>query len=362
MDLALLQMPMVLFTTLVPMASGAFIGLALAFLTTRFSKERLARIDRWTLLPMAILAVGYIAWFVALSSRQYSMSLFQGVDIAPLSFVGIAGMLLIALAVVYWIIAMTGNLDGRPRKVFATVVGAASLLLSLSIGVMYMGSAVLTWNSPLVPLGIIGFCIAGGVPLGVLVVALAGGMPEARLTRLPTVALVTAFIGVVAAIVAVSAQLLFAQSTFNAFFPGSDVLPGSWVYLVISIVGFVVMLATLRAMWRRWEGRRVLRRPSRCAIARTSMLMLPWASVRPSRCSWPATRPCSSASSWRASCSTRCRCRGFGPRRPSSRRRPKGRRRLFCFCRTPELVAWRRVSRGGTRSGGGGARRGQARW
>ena len=87
-------------------------------------------------------------------------------------------MLLIALAVVYWIIAMTGNLDGRPRKVFATVVGAASLLLSLSIGVMYMGSAVLTWNSPLVPLGIIGFCIAGGVPLGVLVVALAGGCPK----------------------------------------------------------------------------------------------------------------------------------------------------------------------------------------
>ena len=173
MDLALLQMPMVLFTTLVPMASGAFIGLALAFLTSRFSKERLARIDRWTLLPMAILAVGYIASFVALSSPQYSMSLFQGVDIAPLSFVGIAGMLFIALAVVYWIIAMTGNLDERPRKVFATVVGAASLLLSLSIGVMYMGSAVLTWNSPLVPLGIIGFCIAGGVPLGVLVVALA---------------------------------------------------------------------------------------------------------------------------------------------------------------------------------------------
>ena len=238
MDLALLQMPMVLFTTLVPMASGAFVGLALAFLTSRFSKECLARIDRWTLLPMAILAVGYIASFVALSSPQYSMSLFQGVDIAPLSFVGIAGMLFIA---------MTGNLDERPRKVFATVVGAASLLLSLSIGVMYMGSAVLTWNSPLVPLGIIGFCIAGGVPLGVLVVALAGGMPEARLTRLPTVALFTAFIGVVAAIVAVSAQLLFAQSTFNAFFPGSDVLPGSWVYLVISIVGFVVMLATLRA-------------------------------------------------------------------------------------------------------------------
>jgi DMSO reductase anchor subunit len=191
MDLALLQMPMVLFTTLVPMASGAFVGLALAFLTSRFSKECLARIDRWTLLPMAILAVGYIASFVALSSPQYSMSLFQGVDIAPLSFVGVAGMLFIALAVVYWIIAMTGNLDERPRKVFATVVGAASLLLSLSIGVMYMGSAVLTWNSPLVPLGIIGFCIAGGVAAnGLLRETLAAGakklgarlyLPELRL-------------------------------------------------------------------------------------------------------------------------------------------------------------------------------------
>ena len=89
---------MVLFTTLVPMASGAFVGLALAFLTSRFSKECLARIDRWTLLPMAILAVGYIASFVALSSPQYSMSLVPSVDIAPLSFVGIAGMLFIALA------------------------------------------------------------------------------------------------------------------------------------------------------------------------------------------------------------------------------------------------------------------------
>ena len=34
-----------------PMASGAFIGLAIAFLTTRFSAETLRRIDRWTLLP-----------------------------------------------------------------------------------------------------------------------------------------------------------------------------------------------------------------------------------------------------------------------------------------------------------------------
>ena len=46
MDLALLQMPMVLFTTLVPMASGAFVGLALAFLGiahTYMAAEALAK-------------------------------------------------------------------------------------------------------------------------------------------------------------------------------------------------------------------------------------------------------------------------------------------------------------------------------
>lgn len=247
MDLALLQLPMVLFTTLVPMASGAFIGLAVAFLTTRFSKEHLERIDRWTLLPLAILAVGYIASFVALSSPQYALSLFQGIDIAPLSFVGIAGMLFVALAVVYWIIAMTGNLPERPRKVFSSVVGVASLLLALSMGVMYMGSAVLTWNSALVPLGIMGFAVAGGVPLGALVIGLGGGLPEARASRFPTVALIVALVGTIVSIFAVSAQLLFAQSAFSAYVAGGEVLPGSWVYLIISIAGFVAMLATLRS-------------------------------------------------------------------------------------------------------------------
>lgn len=246
MDLALLQLPMVLFTTLVPMASGAFVGLALAFLTTRFSCDQLARIDRWTLLPLVILAVGYLASFFALTSTQYAINLFQGVNIGPLSFVGIAGMLFAVLAVVYWIIAMTGNLPEGARKVFSCVVAAASLLLSLSIGLMYLGSSVLTWNSALVPLGILGFCVAGGVPLGVLVVGLAGGLPEARATRFPAAAIIAAFIGVVAAIFAVCAQLLFAQSAFSAYYLSAEVLPGSWVYLAISIIGFVAMLAAMR--------------------------------------------------------------------------------------------------------------------
>ena len=67
MDLVYMQLPLVFFTAAAPMASGAFIGLACAFLTTRFSVDTLRRIDRWTLLPLAILAVGVVSAVVFLS-------------------------------------------------------------------------------------------------------------------------------------------------------------------------------------------------------------------------------------------------------------------------------------------------------
>lgn len=246
MELAFAQMPMVLFTTLAPMASGAFIGLAIAFLTVRFSEEKLARIDRWTALPLAILAVGLVASFVFYASPQYAVIAFQGIGIASVAWQFIASMLFASLAVVYWIIALTGNLPYRARVVFSCVVGVASLLYSLVIGAMYMGSAVATWSSPLVPLGLMGFAAAGGVPLGVLVVVAAKALPEARETRFGGVSLIAAFIGVVVAIFAVAAQLLYAQSAFSAYFSGAELLSGSWVYLLVSIIGFVVMLGCLR--------------------------------------------------------------------------------------------------------------------
>ena len=245
MELALFQMPMVLFTTLAPMASGAFIGLAIAFLTTRLSSEQLARIDRWTMLPLVILVVGFLAAFVFFAPLSATFAL-QGIGNGAVAFPFAACVLTVVLGAIYWAVAMTGGLPYRPRAVFACVVGAAALVLSLAIGVMYMNSAVVTWSSPLVPLGIMGFCAAGGVPLGALVLSLAKALPATRETRFGAASLIAALIGVVAAIVSVTSQLLFAQSTFGAFFPGADVLPGSWVYLVVSIVGFVVMLGCLR--------------------------------------------------------------------------------------------------------------------
>ena len=246
-NLVFMQLPMVVFTTLAPMASGAFIGLAIAFLTARFSQEQLLRIDRWTLLPLAVLAAGYLASFVFYASPEHAFAAFQGIGLGSMSFAAVAGMLFATLAVVYWIIAMTGELPYQARKVFAVVVGAASLLLSLAIGVSYMGSGVITWSSPLVPLGLMGFAAAGGVPLGALVISLGGGLRSTRRTRFSDASVIVAFIGVAAAFVSVTSQLLFAQSVYSAYYTGVEALPNSWAYLVVAIVGFVAMLACLRS-------------------------------------------------------------------------------------------------------------------
>lgn len=248
MELALAQMPLVLFTTLAPMASGAFVGLAIAFLTTHFSQERLERIDRWTLLPLGILVVGVASALAFFLSPQHGLLTFQRVDGPTLAFASFMAVLFAVVAVVYWIIAMAGKLGYRARTVFACVTGALALVYAVAIAAPYAASAVSSWSSPVTVIGLVGYCLAGGVPLGVLVVALAGGMPEARRTRFPSVQLIVAFIGVAASIFAVAAQMLYAQSAFTAFFPGTEALPGSWLYLLISIVGFVVMLACLRAV------------------------------------------------------------------------------------------------------------------
>lgn len=247
MELAMLQLPMILFTTLVPMASGTFIGLAIMFFTTRFSDACLKRIDLWTLLPIGITIVGYIAGVTFFALPQGAVALFQGIDGGTVLTLLIAGAVLGFLSVVYWALAAAGVLSYRTRMVSAAVLGASALVYSLAIGAVYMASSVATWSSALVPIGMMGFCVAGGVPLGVLVVALSGGMPEARRTAFASVSVVVAFVGAVMAIFAVTAQLLYAQSLFAAALPGVDVVPGAWVYLVISIVGFVVMLACLRS-------------------------------------------------------------------------------------------------------------------
>ncbi|MBX9033443.1 DmsC/YnfH family molybdoenzyme membrane anchor subunit [Gordonibacter massiliensis (ex Traore et al. 2017)] len=246
MDLAYLQLPLVFFTAAAPMSSGAFIGLAIAFATTRFSAEELGRIDRWTLLPLAILAASFVAVLAFSFAPQSALLAIQGVGLGSLGFVAVMAVLFAVAALVYWVVAMVGKLADGVRKVYVGFLGVLAVVLSVAIGVAYSLSDVSTWASPVVPLGFAGYCVVGGVPLGMFVVAAARALPTARATRFGSIALISAFVGAVVSIFAVTVLMMNAQATAAAVLPGVDFLPGAWVYLVVSIVGFVAVLACMR--------------------------------------------------------------------------------------------------------------------
>ena len=61
------ELPLALFTTLAPIGAGAFIALAVAFFTTKFSDEQLKKIDRMTTIPVVVLVAGFICAFFHLA-------------------------------------------------------------------------------------------------------------------------------------------------------------------------------------------------------------------------------------------------------------------------------------------------------
>ena len=54
------ELPLALFTTLASIGAGAFITLTVAFFTTKFDDEVLARIDKLALVPAIFVIVGFI--------------------------------------------------------------------------------------------------------------------------------------------------------------------------------------------------------------------------------------------------------------------------------------------------------------
>lgn len=245
MDLVFVQMPLLLFTAIAPMASGAFIGLTNAFLVTRFSNDTLRKIDQWTLLPLAILAVSFIAAIMFLVSPQSALLLVQGVDPVALVIAGAMAVVFALVAAVYEIMALSGAMPYGVRRVFGVVLSVMSIVYAVVVGVAYMMSDVPTWGSFVVPLGFAGFVLAGGVPLGSLVVVLADGLDETRNSRFASTAFIATVVGVIVAALSMVVQLLNAQALAKALF-GTDLVQDVWVYLVVSIIGFIVAAVCVR--------------------------------------------------------------------------------------------------------------------
>lgn len=237
------ELPLALFTTLAPVGAGAFIALAVAFFTTKFSDEQLKKIDRMTTIPVVVLVAGFICAFFHLASPMHAFGVFAGLGASPLSNELLAGVVFAVLAIVYWIVALAGKLGEGARKGFAAVVAVMAVVFACFTGAAYMMETIASWNTPMVPVAVLGFSLLGGVSLGVLVLALSGALEDAAKGGFKMAAPVVLIVGLVLGVAGLLVQVMSVSGMGNALVDGADLVAAASAPMWIGVVCMVVAAA-----------------------------------------------------------------------------------------------------------------------
>lgn len=237
------ELPLALFTTLAPIGAGAFIALAVAFFTTKFSDEQLKKIDRMTTIPVVVLVVGFICAFFHLASPMHAFGVFAGLGASPLSNELLAGVVFAVLAIAYWIVALAGKLGEGARKGFAAVVAVMAIVFACFTGAAYMMETIASWNTPMVPVAVLGFSLLGGVSLGVLVLALSGALEDAAKGGFKMAAPVVLIVGLVLGVAGLLVQVMSVSGMGNALVDGADLVAAASAPMWIGVVCMVVAAA-----------------------------------------------------------------------------------------------------------------------
>lgn len=237
------ELPLALFTTLAPIGAGAFVALAVAFFTTKFSDEQLRKIDRMTAIPVVVLVAGFICAFFHLASPMHAFGVFAGVGASPLSNELLAGVVFAVLAIVYWIVALAGKLGEGARKGFAVVVAVMAVVFACFTGAAYMMETIASWNTPMVPVAVLGFSLLGGVSLGVLVLALSGALEDAAKGGFKMAALAVLVVGLVLGVAGPLVQVMSVSGMGNALVDGADLVAAASAPMWIGVVCMVVAAA-----------------------------------------------------------------------------------------------------------------------
>lgn len=222
------------FTTLAPMGAGAFIALAYAFIAGAPDEAAAKRLDRWTALPLAVLGIGFLGAFTHLANPLNAFGVFAGVGTSPLSNEVAVGVAFAALAIVYWVLALTGKLPSGARRAYLVALAVLALVFAVFCGLAYMMETIPTWNTPLSVVQMVGYALAGGTLLGFLTVGLAH-------VELPKGAGATAaalvVVGVIAGAAGLGMQIAGLDSIRNIW--------GSAAALVPAIGGLLAAFAVL---------------------------------------------------------------------------------------------------------------------
>lgn len=230
MEAAFAEMPLALFTAFESLGAGAFITLAIAVCLGKLPENKLQRIDRLALLPLCLVLAGFVAAFFHLASPQNAIAVMAGLGTSPLTNEVAAGVALAAVAIAYVALGFAGKLSAGARKGLVIALAVLAVAFGLLMGFAYTMHTIASWNTPLVPLQMLGFTLAGGAATAVLVIALAGAdIPAMGAFRGIGLAVLAG--GACLGIACLAAQANMVASLENALCAGAALADGAWSYV-----------------------------------------------------------------------------------------------------------------------------------
>lgn len=247
METALNELPLAIFTTLAPLGAGAFVVLAAAVRSLKLDAEQLKAVDRFSLIPAGLVAVGFVASFFHLASPLHAVGVFAGIGHSPLSNEIAVGMVFFVAMAVYVILGMAGKLSASVRKPFALVVAALALVFAVFTGLAYMMPTIPSWDSPLVPLEMLGMALFGGTLVGLAVLALAKVVDGRDAHMLKSLAFILGLSGLIIAAVALVGHVGVLEGLWSPAVAGATLAEPVVPYLLAAGACGVVAVACLGA-------------------------------------------------------------------------------------------------------------------
>ena len=240
------ELPLALFTTLASIGAGAFISLAAAFFTTKFSDGQLARIDKLTLVPAIVVVVGFIAAFFHLANPMAAFGVFGGLGRSPMSNELAVAMLFAVAMATYVIMGLAGKLGGA-RKGLVCATAVLAVLFAVFMGLAYGMATIPTWSTPWPVAQMIGYALLGGAAMGACVLAFSDTLDTAIDSSFRGALIAAAVIGAVLAVAGLALMYSGAGSVSNAFVAGTDLAAGASGAFYVAVACLILACAAVIA-------------------------------------------------------------------------------------------------------------------
>ncbi len=237
------ELPLAVLTTLMPLAAGAFLGMLVIALTDKPDERLSNRLGKAALLPIALMACGFVGAFFHLHDPLHAPFAIVHVGSSPLTNEILVACAFAVVSVVYWLAGRTGKLSAGSHRVWLAVLAVGGALLAVFTGLAYHVSTIPAWATPLVPIEMVGYYLVAA-PLGAAAVRLAGGTPSKRASR---AVLAVAACGVAVALVATVAHAAFVGSLNGAYLAGSELIAAAIPYSIAALALTAVYVAALAA-------------------------------------------------------------------------------------------------------------------